>query len=182
LRELNNQITEASSNVEYYRSACRQEDAKLESLRQKRMKLEAIVSQFENNKQEYLEIRRIAEEKVHSTLSDSKVLLKYAMLSLVESMKKDPDKFTSLIYNDKYSSTSSTMTYLSQFHASFDMYGKDLQYPSQDWYADGCLDMLLEEAKIVYDNLAKDCIEGSINEYAASTSSLPSLPRPSDEK
>jgi hypothetical protein len=127
---------------------CQQEDAKLEALRQG-MRLEAMVRHFENNNEGYLEIRKIAEEKVHSALSDSKVILKYAMLSLVESMKKDPDKFTSLIYNDKYSSTSSTSDYVSQFHAAFDMYGKDLQTPSQDCYSDGCLDMLVEEAEKV---------------------------------
>jgi hypothetical protein len=83
------------------------------------MKLEAMVRHFENNNEGYLEIRKIAEEKVHGALSGSKVILKYAMLSLVESMKKGPDKFASLIYNDKYSSTSSTWDYVSQFHSDF---------------------------------------------------------------
>ncbi len=71
--------------MEYYRSSCRQEVTKLDALRQQRMKLEAIVRQFENNNQEYMKIRRIAEEKVQDTLSNSKPLIKYAMLSLVES-------------------------------------------------------------------------------------------------
>lgn len=159
-RELNNQITEASTSVEYYRSSCRQEVTRLEALRQRRMKLEAIVSQLESNNEEYLKIRKIAEEKVHSALSDSKVLLKYALLSLIESMKKDPDRFTSLIFNDKYSSTSSTWDYVSEFHAAFDMYGKDLQTLSQDCYSDGCGDMIVEEAERVYNNLAKECMSG----------------------
>jgi hypothetical protein len=177
LRELNNQATEASTNVEYYRSSCRQEVTKLEGLRHKRMKLEGMVTQFENNNKGYLEIRGIAEDKVHSTLSDSKVLLKYASLSLVESMKKDPDKYSSLIYNEIYSPTSSTSVYVSQYHAAFDKYGNDLQFASPDDYSDDCVDMLVEEADKVYRNLAKQMIEGSIFDYAASTaSSLPSLP------
>lgn len=182
LRELNNQVTEASTSVEYYRSSCRQEVTKLEALRQQSMKLEAIVSQFENNNQEYLKIKRIAEEKVHSALSDTKALLKYALLSLVESMKKDPDKSSSLIYNDKYPFASSTGDYVSQFHAAFDIYGKDLRTPSVDWYSDDCVAMLVEEAEKVYNNLAKECVGGTVANYAASTSSLPSLPQPSDEK
>jgi hypothetical protein len=142
------------------------------------MKLEASVSQFENNNQEYLKIRRIVEEKVRDTLSNSKVLLKYAMLSLVQSMKKDPDKFTSIIYDYIDSPTSST-----QHHAAFDMYGQHQEYPSPYNYSDDCVDMLVDEAEKVYNNLAKECIEGSIDEYAASTtSSSPRLPSPDEEK
>jgi hypothetical protein len=59
-----------------------------------------------------------------------------------------------------------------------------LQTPSLDWYSDDCVDMLVEEAQKVYNTLAKKCIEGSVDEYAASTisSSLPPLPSPDDEK
>lgn len=135
------------------------------------MRLEAIVEQFENNNLEYLKIRNIAEEKVHSTLSDSKVLLKYAFLSFVESMKKDPDKYCSLIYNDIYSPMSSTTTYLSQYHASCNMDGQALLYPEQDYFSDGCLNMVVEEAQKVYNNLAKERIDASIADYARSTAS-----------
>jgi chromosome segregation ATPase len=67
LRDLENQIIEASNHVEYYRASCRQEQKKLEDLRQQRMKLEAVVRHFE----EFLKIRRIVEVRVHSTLSHS---------------------------------------------------------------------------------------------------------------
>ena len=66
LGDLNNQITEASNYVEHYKASCRQEQTKLEDLRQKRMKLEALVRQFENNNEEYVKIRKTAEEKAHA--------------------------------------------------------------------------------------------------------------------
>ena len=90
MRELNNQITEVTNYVGHCRASYLQEQKKLGGLRQKRVKLEALVRHFENDNEEFLKIGRIVEDIVHSTLSRSKVLLKYALLSLVESMKKDP--------------------------------------------------------------------------------------------
>jgi ribosomal protein S8E len=182
LRDLENQITEASNHVEYYRASCRQEQKKLQDLRQKRMKLEAVVSHFENNNEDFLKIGRVVENIAHSTLSDSKVLLKYALLSLVESMKKDPDKYNSLIYNDIYSSTSSPTVYGSQYYAAFDSYGQQQQFPSE-YYREACIEMLVDEAEKVFNNLTRECIDGSIADYAASTtSSSRSLQPPSDKK
>jgi hypothetical protein len=182
LGDLNNQITEASNYVEYYRASCRQEQKKLEGLRQKRMKLEAVVRHFENNNEEFLKIGRIVEDRVHSTLSHSKGLLKYALLSLVESMKKDPAKYNSLIYNDIHSSTSTTV-YGSQYYAAFDTHGQQQQYPSSEYYSEACIEMLVDEAEKVFNKLTKKCIDGSIADYAASkTSSLLSLQPRSDKK
>jgi hypothetical protein len=45
-----------------------------------------------------------AEGKVHTVLSDRRMVLKLALLSLTESMRKDPDKFGHLIYNNNTSS------------------------------------------------------------------------------
>jgi hypothetical protein len=182
LRELNNQIVEASTSLEHYRVTCQQEQMKLEGIRQEKTKGEALVRNFQDTNEQYMKIRSIAEEKVCSTLSDSKLLLKYAMLSLVESVKKDPDRFTSLIYNDIYSSSSSTLDYLRPYHSTFDTHGLDLQYPSPDHYSEGCIDMLVHEAEKIYTKFAKESIDGSVADYVASmTSSLPSLPPPSDE-
>jgi hypothetical protein len=56
------------------------------------MKLQGLVKHFENNNEEYAKIRKTAEGKVHRTLSDQKMVLKLAFLSLSDSMKNDPDK------------------------------------------------------------------------------------------
>ena len=167
LRELNNQITEQSNTAEHYRASCRQEQLKLQGLRQERTKAEAIVKNFQDTNEQHIKIRKIVEENVHDTLSRSKVLLKYASLSLVESLKQDPDKFCSLIYNDTYSPTSSTWDNLSQYHAVFDTHGQNPQYPSPDHYSVSCIDMLNEQAEKVFNKLTTECIHESIAEYAA---------------
>jgi hypothetical protein len=53
------------------------------------MKLEAVVRQFENSNEGYIKIRNTVEQKVHSVLSDRKMVLKLALLSLIESMRND---------------------------------------------------------------------------------------------
>jgi len=55
------------------------------------MKQEAVVRQFENSNEGYIKIRKTVEEKVHSVLSDRKMVLKLAFFSSSESMRKDQD-------------------------------------------------------------------------------------------
>jgi hypothetical protein len=64
------------------------------------MKLEAVVRQFENSNEGYIKIRKTVEEKVVSILSDAKPLLRIALLSLVESIREGPDRYSSLIYHN----------------------------------------------------------------------------------
>ena len=138
------------------------------------MKLEGLVDNFQNNDEGYVKIRKTAEEKVISILSDAKPLLRIALLSLTESMRKDPDKYSSLIYHNN---TSSTADYSSQYYST-DSYGQQQQYPSQD-----CIDMLLEEAEKLYNKLVKELVDESISDYGSSisSSSLPLL-SPSEER
>ena len=87
---------------------CEKETTRLQGLQQQRMKQEATVREFENNNEGYIKIRKTAEEKVISILSDAKPLLRIALLSLIESIRKDPDRYSSLIYHNM-SSTSTTL-------------------------------------------------------------------------
>ena len=81
---------------------------RLRHLQQERVKQEAIVKHFESNNEEYLKIRKTVEEKVISILSNSKMLLKLALLSLTESIRKDPDKFNAFVFDDNKSLSSTT--------------------------------------------------------------------------
>src|ERR1051326_5293695 len=93
-------------------------------------------------------------------------MLKLALLSLTESVRKDPSKYSFLIYHNN---TSSTADCSGQYYSS-DSYGQhQQQYPSQDY-----IDMLTQEAEKLYNKLAKELGDESISDYAFSTSS--SLP------
>jgi hypothetical protein len=125
------------------------------------MKIEAGVRHFENNNEEYAKIKK-TEEKVHSILSDRRMVLKLPLLSLTESMRKDPDKFSHLIYNNNTSLTPRTQA------TDYDTasYVQQQQYPSQAY-----TDMLLEEADKLYNKLTEELGDEITSDYASSTSS-----------
>jgi hypothetical protein len=179
LGDLNNQITEASNCVEYYKASCRQEETKMNILRQKRMKLEALVKQFENNSEEYVKIRKTVEEKVIITLSDGKMLLKLALLTIIESIRNNPDKYSSLIYNKNTCFPKSKTDYSNQQ----DFSSMDGQYrPREDYYSNGCISVLIEESEKLYNKLAKPLVDRIISDCGnrGRTSSLPALPPPDE--
>jgi hypothetical protein len=176
LVELHNEITESSNSVEHYRGSCRQEERKLESLRQKRMKLEALITHFENNNEEYVKIRKSVEDKVHAALSDRKGLLKLALLSLTQSMRNDPEKYSSLIHYGALSTGGYSRPYYgaSYIHAQQPYQTKN--YGSEDYMA-----MLVEEADKLCNKLPREVVDKIITNYSNHNSfPLPLFP-PSQE-
>jgi hypothetical protein len=84
---------------------------------------------------------------VSSILSNAKVLLRLALDSLFESVRNDPVKYSSLIYNcndNKNMSMSTTSTTNSSY-----MYGGQQQHyiPSQDYFIEHYTAILVEEAE-----------------------------------
>lgn len=172
LQQLNEHITMVNKTRDSVRLDYEKEMDQLRSLQQQRIKQEAIVKHFENNNEEYAKIKKTVEEKVHSVLSDRKMVLKLALLSLIESMRKDPDKYSQLIYHN----TPSTANYNSRCYDTAS-YGQQ-QYPSRD-----CISMVIEEAEKLYNKLAKELGDEITSDYAFSTqpSSLPVL-QPTNEE
>jgi hypothetical protein len=166
--------------LDHYKLSCKEQRLELTKLQMQKVRLKALVDNFQNNNEEYIKIRNTVEEKVHNILSDRKMLLKLALLSLTESMRKDPDKYSTLIFNNTSSSTTSAADYNSQYHAI--SYGHQ-QYTSQDYPIEAYTSMLLEEAEKLYDKLAKELVDESISDYAYNIlSSLPLLPPANEEQ
>ena len=111
---------------------------------------------------------------MHIVLSDPRMVLKLALLSLIESMKNDPGKYSRLIYHN----TPSAANYNNQYYDT-SSYGQQQQYPSHAY-----TDMLLEEAEKLYNKLAKELVDESISDYTSNTSSslLPLLPPPEERE
>src|SRR5919107_4966834 len=51
-------------------------------------RLETVISRFKNNNEEYLKIKKTVE--VSSVLTDGKVLLQFAVASIIEAMRRNP--------------------------------------------------------------------------------------------
>jgi hypothetical protein len=162
-QQLNDHITMVSKTRDSVRLDYEKEMDRLRYLQQQRIKQEGVVRQFQNNNEEYVKIKKTVEEKVHNVLSDRKMVLKLALLSLTESMRKDQDKYSHLIYSNKTFST--LLTQATDYHTA--PYGQhQQQYPSQAY-----ADMLLEEAEKLYSKLAKEIGDEIMSDYASGISS-----------
>src|ERR671919_1045383 len=74
---------------------------KIQNLYNEKARLEAIVSQFKSNNEEYLnKIKQAAYEEVKSVLTDSKLILKFATLSLIESLRSNSELCNFIIYDN----------------------------------------------------------------------------------
>ena len=62
------------------------------------MELNSLLGQFKNNNEEYNKVQFVAKQTVRNALSDSRQLLKFALLSIIESLRSDPIKFNSLTH------------------------------------------------------------------------------------
>ena len=163
-QNLTDQNIAMGKQLDSIRLDCEKERAQLDVLEQKRIKQEALVKHFENSNEVYIKIRKTVEEKVISILSDRKMLLKLALLSLTESMRKDPEKYNAFIFCDNKSSYSTTQTRgYSQYYDTVP-YGQQQrqQYSSHDY-----ISMLLEESEKLYNKLAKELVDEILTEVAA---------------
>jgi small-conductance mechanosensitive channel len=173
LQEISDQITTMRKTLDQHQLSCKEQSLELTKIQLQKVRLEGLVDNFQNNDEGYVKIRNTAEEKVVNILSNKKTLLKLALLSLTESMRKNPDKFNAFIFCDNESPSSTTQTRdYSQYYDTVHYGQQQQQYPSHDY-----ISMLLEESEKLYDKLAKELVDEIISDYASSISTSLSLLR-----
>jgi chromosome segregation ATPase len=100
LNDLLDQIDRSEKILKWLETSCQEDEAKLDELEQKRIRLKRLVKQFKENDEGYLMIKRAVQNKVTNSLLDGNSILKVALNSLMESMRIDPQKYINLInYN-----------------------------------------------------------------------------------
>jgi chromosome segregation ATPase len=109
-QNLSNQIPYMNKRLDDIKSESSTENATLEYLRQEIAKLEAFVYNFRNNDDGYTKLIKTIEEEVLRILSNKKALLKLAVLSIAESIRNNPDRYSPLISNHNDNSYSSLAT------------------------------------------------------------------------
>jgi transcriptional regulator len=123
----------------------KQQAEKISNLQSKKIALEDLVRRFENNNEEYLKINQTVKDKVSEILSDGKGLLGLALYSLMESIRNEPVKYSSLIcYNGI-----SGYGLLQQQYAS-----------SQDYFTEHYTAMLVQEAEKLFNKLVNEISKG----------------------
>ena len=160
IQDYANQLTSLGKSFDNFCRLCQEEERKLTDLQKKRLQAETLVSHFENNDKEYLEIKSVVEKKVFAVLSEGAHLLKLAVSSVIHSMRNNLEQYISLIW-DNFSSANYNIP-------SYPVYTNN--YITQDFEA-----LLLNDVTKIYSLLAKDLVDEILSNYdiISSQSSLP---------
>jgi hypothetical protein len=173
LGKLDNQIKSSSRFLKSCYLSFEKEKRLIDNLSRERMRLTTLVAQFKNNDKEYQKIKHTVQEKAISVLSNGKDFIRLALLSLMESIRNDPDKYSFLI---NIMNLTKTKNYDSNYYVSY-IYGQQQshEFLSQDSYAETYKNMLIDEAEKLYHML----IKGLINTINGTPETSVSLSSPS---
>lgn len=171
LHDLQDQIADSKRILKYLRTSSQEEEASIKKLQWEKIRLKLLVKRFKETDEEYLKIRKTVQDKVSSILLYGRGLMRLAFYSLIESMRKDPGKYSSLIhYANNDSST--TAWYTDQYYTSY--FGNNKyprQFNSYDSFFEVLKSMLLENADNLYEQLLKEQTDTIISDYASDKSS-----------
>jgi hypothetical protein len=102
LYQLNNQIASTSTLLNSFHISCKRERGEIENLYNEKARLESIVTEFKNNNEGYLKIKEAAKEKVKDVLTNGKLLLRFAIASIIESLRINSELYDFVLSDDLY--------------------------------------------------------------------------------
>jgi hypothetical protein len=107
---VNDEIASAKALLNSYHMLCERKRQESEHLNNKISRQETAISRFKNNNKEYLnKIKKTVEEEVNKLLTDGKVLLQFAVASVIEAIRRNPGKYNNLLMSNTSSSSSSSI-------------------------------------------------------------------------
>jgi predicted nucleic acid-binding Zn-ribbon protein len=168
LYQLNNQIASTTKLLSSFRMSCGRERREIENLYNEKARLEAIVTGIKSNNEEYLDkIKQVAEDKVKDVLTDSTLLLKFSIFSVMESLRSNPELYNFVSYSI---SNNTTIIYGSDY-PSLMLSG---QQQHQQSFNDSYTTLILEEAEKLYNKLRTE-LTNRVMAAAASSRASPLL-------
>jgi hypothetical protein len=154
LYELNNQIASTTKLLTSFRISCIRERREIENLYNEKTKLEALVTEFKNNNEEYLDkIKKAVEEKIKEVLTNGKFLLQFAVASVIESLRSNPKVYNFIMYYN--SNNTATISYGSNY-PSFMSGGQQQQQHQEQSFNGRYAALILEEAEKIYNKVTKE--------------------------
>jgi hypothetical protein len=164
----NNQIETQRNALTSYRISCIRQRRKIEKLYNEKARLEALVTGFKNNNEDYLKIKQAAEEKVKDVLTNGKLILKFATFSVIESLRSNPELYNFVIHDN---SNNTPISYGSNYPSSM-LLGRQEQ--QQQSFNDSYTVLILEEGEKLYNKLTTELTNRVM--AAAASSRISSLP------
>lgn len=80
---MNDEITSAKALVNSYYILCQRKRQESERLNNDISRLKTVIIRFKNNNEEYLKLKKTVEEEIRNVLTDGKVLLQFALASVM---------------------------------------------------------------------------------------------------
>jgi len=157
------QIAGLGRRFDDYCLSCEEEGTRLNELQRKWVKLEALVRKFENNDSEYIKIRKVVEERAYAFLSSKRKLLELAALSVIESIRENPEKYRFLI-RDNTSSADCTTPDFNPFYM-YDPEWPQQQTQSKAYFTEDYVAMLAEDTNKLMVKLAKRLEDEILSDY-----------------
>jgi hypothetical protein len=140
LHSVNDEIASVEALLTSYHISCERKRQEAENLNNEITRLEALVSRFKSNNEEYRKIKQRAEEEVRNVLTDGKVFLQFALASVIEAIRRSPDKYINLLNHNTSSSTTTPIQ-------------EPLPLHNEDYKT-----MTLEESEKLYNELIKEMV------------------------
>jgi hypothetical protein len=157
LQELCGLICTKRDTLEQYDSDCKERGLEIKNLNKEYIALQELVNDFKNNNEGFIKIIKAVEEKVVSILSNGKVLIRNALLSIIESIRNNPERFRSIFYN----MSSMTDYCSSEDYTASNKHGVQIQqqYSSSDYNTEANTAMIVDEAEKLLNRIVKDSIK-----------------------
>jgi hypothetical protein len=152
LYQLNNQIASTTKLLNSLRMSCGRERREIEKLYNEKARLKALVTGFKSNNGDYLnKIKQAAEENVKSVLTDSKLIFKFATLSVIESLRRNPELYNFIIHDN----TNNTPICYGSNYPSL-MLSESQEQQQQQSFNDAYTSLILEESEKLYNKLTTE--------------------------
>ena len=171
LEQLSYAISETQNALDHYESQRKQQRFEMDRLFDQKTQLEEFVECFKNNNGEYVKVKENIKQEIENNLTNPKRLLRLALLALIVSLRKDPNKFQ-LLYYQILTEATTTLTSPSQVSTpSYDSLNRTVSYMNEQCLSQGYnptddfQNLVLEETETLYDILVEDSIN-KINNIA----------------
>ncbi|HEY7572539.1 MAG TPA: hypothetical protein VH796_14325 [Nitrososphaeraceae archaeon] len=173
LQNLNGQIKNNKEILQAIKSESVGETALLQGLRQQSARLGEFVYNYKNNNEDYVKLIKSIENKISDLLSNKKVFLKIAIISVIKAMRNNPEEYSALVYhNNNYNQNPLSSTTKSKDNNNNN---NNLSYPSRqlmtlppppydEYIIEHYNDIILEETEKLYKVLVDQLVCKVLNE------------------
>jgi hypothetical protein len=169
LYQLNNQIAATSRLLNSLHISCEREKREIEDIYNEKARLESVVTKFKSNNEDYLKIKDVAEEQVKSVLTNGKILLKFAIVSVIESLRRNHELYNFVLNDISNNNDTDTTSYGSNYLSL--MLPEQQQQKSFSCLNDTYTTLIIEEAEKLYNKLTTELTKRVITAAAAMTAS-----------